>query len=181
MEQPAMNIRPEFIEGVPSETPEETKAGPDTRAVNRVVAGSAPGVRKKIRAGDGDQTGVGGHQVSIAILSHESHLGGMPNSMAERSVLIAVVARIFAPDGAQPSFHGVARRDSTQPHAVTVTEAFPMGAVGLWLVEKCAPSSAKQASGEAFRTNGTSHHPVNPLAGRDRLARVAAAARSSVV
>src|SRR5579863_1077017 len=163
MKQLAMDIGPEFVESVTSETTEETQAGPDSGAVSRVVAGSAPSVRKKVRAGDCYQSGVSGHQVSIAILRHESHCGCVPKTMAEGRACSAVVTRIFTPNRAQSRFHGVACRDTAQAHAIAITKALPMWAISLGRVNQGAKPGAKQASGETIGTNSTLHHPVNPF------------------
>jgi len=181
MEQLALDVWPEFVEGIAAKAAEESKSRTDGCAVGCIVARSAPGVRKEISAGDCNQTGIGRHHASVAILRQEGHLGCVSDPMAEWRAFVPVVTRILAPNGAQPRFHGVTRRNSTEPHAVAVAKALPMWTVSPRPIEQRAPSGAEQSSPQAFRTNGAPDHPVDALAGRDWLARIAAAGGSRIV
>ncbi len=100
MEQLLLEVRPKFVECVAAETAEESDPGSNRRVARSVVARSAPGVRKEIAARDSYKAGVGGYNFTVAVLRHESHLGRVPQPMAEGRPRVAGVTRILTPDSA---------------------------------------------------------------------------------
>lgn len=156
----SVDVRPKFLECIGGQPPGKSKAGTLDGCCVCGLARLAPGVRKEIVSGDSDISGVSGGQMPVGAIRQKRHFHYISNAAPERLIGRAKITRVFAPDGAQASFHRVTGGNTRQAHSVTAAESRPSRPIFLWAVE-CRPNSRRKKSrGQPRWTNGVSNEPA---------------------
>ena len=108
---------------------------------------------------------------SVGLPCHQSHHDHVLDPSFDGLARSAEISRVLTPKGTESSFHGVAGGNAGEAHSVAFSVTFPMGAVFARTVQARAKTCRKQACRQAFRADGASDKPLQPLAVGDGLVR----------
>ena len=173
-DEPA-DVRPELGERVGPHAAHYTQPYARAHITHRALTLGPPGAGERAAAGNCNESGIGRHQVAIAIPCKKRHLEHVSQSILERSTRIAKISWIFAPDGAQTRFHGAAHRSFAPVGARSLAKAIPMRSKFGWPIPPGPDPRAENFANNSLRSEGIADDPPSALLGCDGAVIVAPA------
>src|SRR5579871_675339 len=165
------DIRPELVVRVRPKPAQETQPDANGGVAGRRVTVGAPGIRQKITPANRRVTGIGRHDMAVAIFRVERHLGYMSHAMTEGLSRRAWIAWILAPYRAQARLHRIAYRDAGEPQREAFSKALRPVSIFGGVIPIGPPSGTNQAGSKALQVEGAHDRPLKPAAGGDGLIR----------